>query len=158
MAFATVGLAAVLIATGIAAMAQDRNVAAAKDVILARKTLMNTIGDEMDRISNMISLRQFDLDDAHKHADNISVMLMTFPHLFPPSSDQWRENADRDPATDTIASPDIWTDFADFYRRAAAAAKTADEIRRAPDEDEVKRLHRALWIACDTCHSLYLKE
>jgi len=60
--------------------------------------------------------------------------------------------------TDTIASPDIWTDFSDFYRRAAFAAKTADEIRRAPDEDEVKRLHRALGIACDTCHSLYLKE
>jgi cytochrome c556 len=151
-------LAAVFLAAGFAAVAQDQSAATAKDAILARKTLMNSIGDDMDGILEMISQRKFDLDEAHKRADHISVMFMAFPHLFPPSSNQWREDADRDPVTDTIASPDIWTDFADFYRRAAAAAKTAYEMSRAPDEEEVKRLHRALGIACDTCHSQYLKE
>jgi len=158
VAVAIAGLAAVVLATGLAALAQDQRAAAAKDVIVARKTLMNSISDNMDLILEMISQRKFDLDVAHKSADNISVMLMAFPHMFPPSSNQWRENADRYPATDTIASPDVWTDFADFYRRATAAAKTAYEMSRAPDEEEVKRLHRALGIACDTCHSQYLKE
>jgi cytochrome c556 len=32
------------------------------------------------------------------------------------------------------------------------------ELRRADNEDDVKRLYRALGIACDTCHALYMKE
>jgi cytochrome c556 len=84
--------------------------------------------------------------------------LTAFPHLFPPSSNQWTEGADLDPATDTIASPDIWTDFADFYKLATGTAKIADEMSRAANEDAVKSLHRALGINCDLCHSLYLKE
>ena len=158
MAVAIAGLAASFLATSFVAMAQDQSAATAKDVILARKTLMNSIMDNMDRIGSMISLRKIDLHAAQEHADNISVMFMAFPHLFPPTSNQWKENAKLDPATDTIASPDVWTDFADFYQRAATAAQTAYEMSRAPNEDEVKRLNRALGIACDTCHALYLKE
>jgi cytochrome c556 len=41
---------------------------------------------------------------------------------------------------------------------AASAAKTAYDMSRADNEDEVKSLHRALGITCDVCHSLYLKE
>jgi cytochrome c556 len=157
-AVAAAALAAGFLALSLVAMAQDQSAATAKDVIFARKTLMNSINDDMDRIGEMISQQRFNLDAARRHANDISVMLLAFPHLFPPSSNRWKENADFDPATDTIASPDIWTNTADFQRRAAGAAKTAHEMSRADSQDEVKRLHRALWIACDTCHALYLKE
>src|SRR5262249_62404083 len=90
--------------------------------------------------------------------DNIASILAAFPHLFPPSSNRWRDNVNLDPVKDPFASPDIWTEFADFSRRAAAAAATALELRRADNEDDVKRLYRALGIACDTCHALYMKE
>jgi cytochrome c556 len=152
-AFATSFLAATFVAT-----AQDQRAATAKDVIFARKTLMNSIMDNMDKIGAMVSQQKIDLHAAHDYADNISTMLMAFPHLFPPNSNLWKENADLDPVTDTIASPDVWTEFADFYRRAAAAAKTASDLSRADNEDDLKRLSRALGIACDTCHALYLKE
>src|SRR3977135_1874776 len=107
-------LAAALLATSCAAAAQDQSAATVKDVIFARKTLMNSISDNMDQIETMISTGKIDIDDAHENADTISVMLMAFPHHVPPTSNQWKPNADIDPATDTFASPDAWTKFSDF--------------------------------------------
>src|SRR5260370_18441527 len=131
------GLGGCLLATSIVAMAQDQSAATAKDVIFARKTLMSSISDNMDQIETMISTGKIDVADAHEHADTISVMLMAFPHLFPPGSNQWKPNADRDPATDTFASPNAWSKFSNFYRRVARAAKTAFVTRRPPDEDYI---------------------
>ena len=142
------------IANPLVSHAQD----ATSDVIVARKLLMDSIMNNMDKIQEMISERRIDLGVSRECADNISSMLAAFPHLFPPGSNQWKEDVDLDPVKDTFASPDIWTDFADFSRRAAAAANTALELRRADNEDDVKRFYRALGIACDTCHALYMKE
>jgi hypothetical protein len=88
VAIACAGLATGLLATSFIAMAQDQSAATAKDVIFARKTLMSSISDNMDQIETMISTNKIDLADAHEHADTISVMLMAFPHLFPPASNQ----------------------------------------------------------------------
>ena len=84
-------------------------------------------------------------------------MFMAFPHLFPPSSNQWKPGADRDPGTDTFASPDAWTKFSDFYQRATAASKIAYDMSRAEKVDALKTHARALRTACDACHALYLK-
>jgi cytochrome c556 len=146
---------ATVLATGFAATAQDERATAAKDVIFARKTLMNSICEKMAIIERMIALRQIDLDAAREHADAISVMFMAFPHLFPPSSNQWNPNADPDPATDTYASPELWTIFPDFYQRTAAAAQTAHDMSRADNIDDFKTRARELRIVCDTCHALY---
>jgi cytochrome c556 len=142
----------------VAAMAQDQNSARAKEVIVARKTLMNAVEENANKIADMISGRKITLIEARAYADTISVLLMAFPHLFPPDTNQWREGELTDPATDTTASPEIWENFADFYQLARSAAQRADELRHATSEDEVKTLHRGLGNICDTCHSLYLKE
>jgi cytochrome c556 len=157
LALAIAVLAACLLATGIMATAQDQG-SVARDAIFARKSLMNAVMEHMDQIGEMISSQQIELSEANRRADAVSVMFMAFPHLFPPSSNQWKDNVDLDPVADTIASPDIWSDFADFYRRSAVAGKTAYELSRADNEDEVKRLYRALGVACDTCHAIYMKE
>jgi cytochrome c556 len=151
-------LVACPVVASVATSSQDQSAATARDVILARKSLMNSIMDKMDRIANMVSRGKIEMSAAREHADDISVMMLAFPHLFPESSNQWKEDSDLDPATDTTASPDIWTDFAEFYRRSAVAANTAFQLSRSENADEVKRLYRALGVACDTCHSLYLKE
>jgi cytochrome c556 len=150
-------LAAALLGTSFIATAQDQSAATAKDVIFARKTLMSTLSDNMDQIETMISVNKIDLDDAHEHADTISVMLMAFPHLFPPSSNQWKPNADLDPGTDTFASPDVWTKFPDFYQRANAASKTAYNMSRAEKADDLKARTAELRTACNACHAQYLK-
>jgi cytochrome c556 len=82
---------------------------------------------------------------------------MAFPHLFPPSTNQWKPNVDRDPATDTYAAPEIWTKFADFYKKATAASKAAFDASRANDEGTFKASIAQLRAGCNTCHAAYLK-
>jgi cytochrome c556 len=146
------------LATSLVALAQDQSAATAKDVIFARKTMMDSISDNMDQIEMMISTGKIDVADAHEHADTISVMLMAFPHLFPPASNQWKpNNADPDPVADTFASPDAWSKFSDFYQRATAASKTAFDVSRADKVDDLKTRAKELRVACNACHDLYLK-
>ena len=150
-------IAATLLGAGLAASAQDQSAATPGDAILARKTVMDTLSDNMDQIEAMIAANKIDLADAHEHADVISTMLMAFPHLFPPSTNQWKPGADPDPVTGTFASPDIWTKFADFYKRANDASKTAFDMSRAEKADELKAGTAQLRTACNACHAAYLK-
>ena len=95
-AIAGAALAAALCAPSFMALAQDQSAATVEDVIMARKTMMDTLSDNMDQIEQMISTNKIDLADAHEHADTISVMLMAFPHLFPPASNQWKPGVEID--------------------------------------------------------------
>jgi cytochrome c556 len=151
------GFAAALFMTSLVAVAQDQSAAKVEDTIFARKTMMSSLSDNMDQIEMMISTGKIDLDDAHEHADTISVMLMAFPHLFPPASNQWKPGAEIDPVTGTFASPDVWSKFADFYKRAADASKTAFDTSRADKPDELKAKTAQLRTACNGCHAAYLK-
>jgi cytochrome c556 len=151
-----VGCAAVL-AISVAASAQDQ-ATIAKDAIFARKILMDTIGLNMDELETMTtSDKAVNLTEGHEHADNISVMLMAFPHLFPPNTNQWKPDANLDPGRDTFAAPDVWTKYPDFYARAASASKTAYNASRATKEEDFKKFVAELRVGCDSCHGLYLK-
>ena len=153
--FLVAGLAA---ACGAPAFAQDQSAATPKATIFARKILMDTIDHNMDALEEMVrSGEPIDFADSSEHADTISVMLMAFPHLFPPSTNQWRPNAERDPGRDTIASPDVWTNFADFYQQAAAASKIAYAASKAKQDGDFKKSMASLRTACDSCHAVYLK-
>ena len=68
---------------------------AAGDTIFARKAIdMN-----MDEVEIMLAPEdKLVLSDAQEHAETISTMLMAFPHLFPPATNQWKPGAERDPA------------------------------------------------------------
>src|SRR5882762_6971609 len=82
-------IGAIVLATvgvGHLASGQDRGEAVAKDAIFARKILMDTISTNMDELETMTaSDKGVNLAEGHEHADNISIMLMAFPHLFAPS-------------------------------------------------------------------------
>ena len=131
----------------------------AKEAIFARKILMTTIGDNMDEIESMLDPGgKFEVEEAREHANLISVMLLAFPHMFPPSTNQWRDNADRDPALDTFASPEVWRRFPDFYKRSADLSKIALEAAKAQHFKDYKARVAELRSGCDGCHALYLKE
>ena len=131
---------------------------AAKDTIFARKILMGAIDMNMDEIETMLAPEgKLELNDAQEHAETISTMLMAFPHMFPATTNQWKPGAERDPATDTFASPDVWTNFADFYQRATAASKLAWEASRAKRGTEFRPLIAKLRAACNECHALNMK-
>jgi cytochrome c556 len=139
------------------ASAQDQSAASPGDAIVARKTMMDTLSDHMDQIEAMIAANKINLKEANEHADTISVMLMAFPHLFPPSTNQWKAGVDPDPVTGTFASPDVWTKFADFYKRATDASKVAYDMSRAEKADDLKAKTAQLRTACNGCHAAYLK-
>lgn len=157
IAILSAGFAAAVLATSLVAVAQDQSAAKVGDAIAARKTVMDTLSDRMDQIEQMISTNKINLDAAHEDADTISVMLMAFPHLFPPASNQWKPGAEIDPVTGTYASPDVWSKFADFYRRAADASKTAYDMSRADKPDALKAKTAELRTDCNGCHAAYLK-
>jgi cytochrome c556 len=151
-------VAASVFGSSFMAYGQDQSAATPTDAIVARKTMMDTLSDRMDRLEMLISSGQkIDLAAAHDDADIISVLLAAFPHLFPPSTNQWKPNVDRDPVTDTSAAPEVWTRYADFYKQAAAASKAAFNASRADQESDFKASIAQLRTACNTCHAAYMK-
>jgi cytochrome c556 len=130
----------------------------AKDTIFARKILMGAIDMNMDEIETMLAPEgKLELADAQEHAETISTMLMAFPHLFPPATNQWKPSVDRDPATDTFASPDVWTNFTDFYQRAVEASKVAWNASRAKRVADFRALITQLRDQCNSCHAINMK-
>ena len=130
----------------------------AKDTIFARKILMGAIDMNMDEIETMLAPEgKLELADAQEHAETISTMLMVFPHMFPPTTNQWKPGVDRDPATDTFASPEVWTNFSDFYKRAAEASKVAWNASRAKHAADFRLLIKQLRDQCNSCHAINMK-
>jgi len=147
-----------LIAGGPAAIGQTAADPPAKDTIFARKTLMGAIDHNMDEVETMLAPGgKLESADAREHTDTISILLQAFPHLFPPATNQWKPGIERDPATDTFASPELWSKFPDFYARAAAASKLALEASQAKRLDEFRAKMVQLRAACNGCHELYQK-
>jgi cytochrome c556 len=152
-------LTAGVLGASLVASGQDQSGTIAKDAIFARKILMDAIGRNMDELEGMTSSgKPIDLAEGNEHADNISIMLMSFPHLFPAATNQWKPGAERDPGRDTYASPNLWTNYADFYAQAANASKIAYKASRAKQEDAFKTFVADLRTACDSCHAVYLKS
>jgi cytochrome c556 len=152
----THALAVVIALAAVPSLAEDQP--ASKDTIFARKTLMGAIDMNMDEIETMLAPEgKLVLSDAQEHAETISTMLMAFPHLFPPSTNQWKEGANRDPATDTFANPGLWSNFGEFYKRAGEASKIAWDASRAKRPDEFRPLIKELRLRCNACHALNLK-
>jgi len=148
-------LALALIGASSVVLAQDQNPAAPKDVIVARKTLMNTIGTNMYPVDEMLETGKIDLAAARVPLESISAMLMAFPHLFPPSTNLWKQGAARDPATDTLADAAVWASREFFYRDAMAASKYAFDASRAQNVADFRKSARDLRLTCDGCHSTY---
>lgn len=146
------------VAVSVVALAQEPNPAPPKDTTFARKILMGAIDMNMDEIETMLAPEgKLELAEGQEHAETISTMLMAFPHMFPTSTNQWKQGADRDPALDTFASPDVWTKFDDFYRRATAASKLAYDASRAKRESTFRPMIVELRAACNGCHAAYMK-
>jgi cytochrome c556 len=147
-----------LLASHSVSFAQNEAVPPAKDTIFARKILMGTVDMNMDEVETMLAPGgKLDVTDAREHLNTISVLLMAFPHLFPAVTNQWKGGADRDPALDTFASPELWSNFAEFYRRASEASKIAFEASRTARLNEFKTLVGQLRAACNSCHARFLK-
>jgi cytochrome c556 len=131
-----------------------------RDVVIARRNLMAAIGRNMDGITGMVEPGgKIDPADAAEHADEIAVMLMAFPHLFPPGSDNWSATNERDdPAGVTEAAPTVWREMTPFTASAQAASRIATAASRSANADQFRLRAQALQSACDSCHARYRRE
>src|SRR5260370_2600549 len=102
------------------ALGQEPSGPPPKDTIFARKILMGAIDMNMDAIETMLAPNgKLDAAEAQEHADTISIMLMSFPHMFPAGTNQWKPGADRDPPPHTFASPHACANSATSHHRAS---------------------------------------
>jgi cytochrome c556 len=146
-----VAAAAVLPAAGQGQNAGLTGIDKPGDVVQARQLLMDGIDEDMHDIDLVGTGQPIRLEELKAHADRISTLLTAFPHLFPPQT-----QPSPDAPVPTTASPAVWKQFADFYDRAAAAAKTALDASQAGTLDQFKPLGVQLRAACDACHAKYM--
>lgn len=123
-------------------------------VIEARQQLMLEIERLMKPIDLLAAGERAPPEELRTAARTISKMLLTVPHLFPPTTNLYDANAEM-PAT--IAMPAIWQSFPAFYRMAEVSATAADAMAAAKDEQALVAAGRQLRATCDTCHAPYLR-
>ncbi|WP_207482002.1 cytochrome c [Arenibaculum pallidiluteum] len=129
------------------------------DVILARRNLMAAIGRNRDELEAMLESPEPLGLEAAEHAGTISVLLLAFPHLFPPQTNNWSPQLEEeDPARVSRANPRVWTDFDSFYGLAQTASQLALDASLAPTVDAFRQSAKALIDTCDTCHATFRRE
>ena len=98
-----------------------------QDVIHARQELMGHIEELMEPIDT-ITLKGKPVtnpDALRESAGVIGAMLLSLPHLFPPTTNRYDPKVEQ---PETLALPGIWKDFPTFYKLAAAASTTAEAM------------------------------
>jgi cytochrome c556 len=148
-------LAVALIGSSSAAFCQEAKPASPKDVIIARKTLMNTIGTNMYPVDEMLETGKIDLAATRVPLESIAAMLRAFPNLFPPNTNLWSPGTKREPATDTLADAAVWESRSFFYKDAMVASKYAFDASRAETAADFRKSAEDLRLTCDGCHSTY---
>ncbi|HET8748931.1 MAG TPA: cytochrome c [Ramlibacter sp.] len=130
------------------------------EIVLARRNLMAAVGRHMDEIDAMLEPgRQLDPHEASEHADEIAVLLMAFPHLFPAGSNNWSKALEQaEPALVTRAAPAAWKQRRAFEAQARSASQLATDASRAPDADAFRRRAQALEATCEACHQQFRRE
>jgi cytochrome c556 len=132
----------------VAALAMAGAAVAASDLGAEREAHMKAIGGATGTVFNMIQGKtDYDAAAVKAAMDKIATAATEFPTLFPPGSEK----------ADGRASPDIWTNKADFDAHAAKLASDAKAVAAAADggAEAVKPLLMALGEGCATCHKLY---
>ena len=125
----------------------------AADVIQARQLLMSGIEEDMQAVDLAAGGKDLPLDELKANAYRINIMLVAFPHLFPP---QTKPSTAPD-APSTAAAPEIWQEFDAFYGQVDAAATVALEASQATAIDQFRESAKKLRAGCDGCHGKSMK-
>jgi len=160
MAVSFLGMAALVFpAVGPSLMAQERipgltGADHADDVVMARQLLMDGVDDAMHDIDISTTGAELKLESLKANANTINMLLLAFPHLFPPQTKP-TPAADGSPST-TLAQPAIWQNFEAFYGMTQAAAAVAYEASQADGMPQFIEQAKKLRAACDGCHAVYM--
>lgn len=123
-------------------------------VILARNALMTEMERLMRPIDSFTVGEPADPADLSSTAITISNMLLSVPHLFPPTTNLYDPDAE---TPVTIALPAIWNDFPAFAALSAAASATAAAMGSMTEADDLRAGALNLRASCDACHAAFLR-
>lgn len=131
------------------------------EVIFARRVLMGSMDvlmQEIEAFSADAARHNTEVEfEAAQVADELSVMLQLVAHLYPAGTDIWSEEAEAaDPTGVTLATPELWAQFPEFYRQANEAAEHAFALSRQTPRDAAWRESAAdLRGRCESCHTAF---
>lgn len=126
-----------------------------KELIAARQELMEHMEILMMPIDTITVSEVRNVEQLHENAEVLGAILMTVPHLFPPTTNLYNPKVTM-PAT--LALPPIWQNFDSFYSLAAAASKAADAFAVTKGNAQLRAASLKLRASCDACHTLYLRK
>ena len=124
-----------------------------QDLIIARQTLMTRLEELMKPIDTYTVDKTIPLATIAANAETISAVLLTVPHLFPPTTNLYDP---RVKLPETLALPNIWKDFKTFYALAAATSDAADDLAHTTGVDALNAGALNLRESCDACHDLFV--
>lgn len=124
-----------------------------KDVIAAREALMIAVERLMQPIDSL-EVEPQDPAVVTAAAARISQIMLSLPHLFPPTTNLYDPTAE---IPETLALPAIWQSFPNFYGLAAASAAAAEKLSTTSETALLDAGADALRGTCDACHALYLR-
>ena len=127
------------------------------EMIHARQELMEHMEELMQPIDTISLPSQpvRDLERLRFNAEVVGAMLLSVPHLFPPTTNLYDPKS-REPKT--IALPAIWKNFDSFYSLAQGASKLAEEFASTKGDRALRAASLKLRAGCDACHELYLRK
>ena len=124
-----------------------------QDLILTRELLMTELEDLMKPIDTYTVDNSISLKTITTNAKTISAMLLTVPHLFPPTTNLYDPRVEQ-PVT--LALPKIWQQFEAFYAMAAATSKMADTLAHESGPAALHTGAEDLREACEACHEEFV--
>ncbi len=125
-----------------------------EELVEARRVLMIQMEPLMRPIDAFTAGEPADLSTLRSAAATLEAMLLAFPHLFPPTTNQYDPTVRESP---TFALPTIWQDFAMFRSLSEEAATAAATIAAADDAEALRTAGRSLRESCDSCHAHFTK-
>lgn len=135
-------------ALGVAVTAAAGLAVAQADIIKTRQEGMKAQGAAMAAIKKVVD-ENGPAANAVAPAETIAATAVKVPGLFPKGSDKGAE---------TWAKPEIWANWADFEKQAAASKAAAEKLAasaKAGNMDAVKADFAALGGTCGSCHRPY---
>ena len=126
----------------------------AADIVQARQLLMDAAEEHIMFIDAVSAGKDLALSDMKSRAYQLNILLLAFPHLFPPQTTP--AAGDRDGAFQTNATGAVWKDFPAFYQAAQDFAAVALDASQAKDIGAFRVYGAQLRTGCDSCHQAYM--
>ncbi|MDR3475274.1 MAG: cytochrome c [Devosia sp.] len=123
-------------------------------VIAARGQLMHEMEHLMIPLDSFTAGDKYDVGMLRDNAAGVSRLLKVVPHLFPPTTNLYK---DTDALPATLALPAIWDNFDVFDGLATEASRVADDASNTADANALKQKALDIRTACAACHSAFVR-